>query len=87
MESIREATGNKSFSKVCDSEVWPQNILLDYIDEAGQTLTFQREKNACVVNRSDPDSGITSIPIESYGQGDTASTLQHSEKNPQVIIL
>lgn len=86
MESIREATGNKSFSKVCDSEVWPQNILLDYTDEADQTQTFQREKNANVVNRSDPDSGITSIPIESYGQGDTASTIQHSEENPQVII-
>lgn len=86
LESIREATGNKSFSKVCDSEVWPQNILLDYTDEAGQTQTFQREKNASVVNRSDPDSGITSIPIESYGQGDTASTIQHSEENPQVII-
>ena len=86
MESIREATGNKSFSKVCESEVWPQNILLDYTDEAGQTQTFQREKNASVVNRSDPDSGITSIPIESYGQGDTASTIQHSEENPQVVI-
>ncbi len=86
LESIREATGNKSFSKICESEVWPQNILLDYTDEAGQTQTFQREKNASVVNRSDPDSGITSIPIESYGQGDTASTIQHSEENPQVVI-
>lgn len=60
--------------------------MLDYTDEAGQTQTFQREKNASVVNRSDPDSGITSIPIESYGQGDTASTIQHSEENPQVVI-
>ncbi|MCX4358330.1 MAG: AAA family ATPase [Rikenellaceae bacterium] len=86
LESIREATGNKSFSKVCDSEVWPQNIILDYTDEADQTQTFQREKNANVVNRSDPNFGITAIPIESYGQGDTASTIQHSEENPQVII-
>lgn len=78
--------GISLFSKVCESEVWPQNILLDYTDEAGQTQTFQREKNASVVNRSDPDSGITSIPIESYGQGDTASTIQHSEENPQVVI-
>ena len=86
LESIREATGNKSFSKVCDSEVWPQNIILDYTDEADQTQTFQREKNANVVNRSDPNFGITAIPIKSYGQGDTASTIQHSEENPQVII-
>lgn len=46
----------------------------------------KEKKNASVVNRSDPDSGITSIPIESYGQGDTASTIQHSEENPQVVI-
>lgn len=86
LESIREGSGNKSFSKVCDSEVWPQNIILDYTDEAEQTQIFQREKNANVVNRSDPNFGITTIPIESYGQGDTANTIQHSEENPQVII-
>ena len=31
-------------------------------------------------------NGITTIPIESYGQGDTANTIQHSEENPKVII-
>ena len=86
LESIREATGNKSTSKICDSDVWPQNIILDYIDEVGQSLSLQREKNGIVINRTDPANGITVIPIESYGQGDTASTIQHSEDNPQVII-
>ena len=86
IESIREASGNKSSSKVCDSEVWPQDITLDYIDETGQTIILQREKNASVINRTDAINGITTIPIESYGQGDTANTIQHSEENPQVII-
>lgn len=86
LESIRETTGNKSSSKVCDSDVWPQNIILDYMDEVGQSITLQREKNSSVVNRTDPANGITVIPIESYGQGDTANTIQHSEENPQVII-
>lgn len=86
LESIREATGNHSASRICDSEVWPQTITLDYIDEALQSYTLQRDKNANVVNRTDPVNGMTSIPIESYGQGDTANTIQHSDDNPQVLI-
>lgn len=86
LESIRETSGNSSNSKLCDSEVWAQNILLSYFDEAGQAFSLRREKNASVINCSDPNNGITLIPIESYGQGDTASTLQHSDENPKVII-
>jgi ABC-type lipoprotein export system ATPase subunit/histidinol phosphatase-like PHP family hydrolase len=85
LESIRETTGNHTTSRVCDSEVWPQVITLDYVDEVGQQITMQREKNGNVENRTDAINGITQIPIESYGQGDTANTIQHSEDNPQVI--
>lgn len=86
LESIRETTGNDSKSKLCDSEVWSQTITLDYIDEAGQHIQLQRDKHGSVINRTDPTQGITVIPIESYGQGDTANTIQHSDENPQVII-
>lgn len=86
LESIRESTGNPSSSHLCDSEVWPQVITLDYVDEVGQLITLQREKNGSVENRTDSVNGITKIPIESYGQGDTANTLQHSEENPQVLV-
>lgn len=86
LESIREAAGNKTLSRLCDSEVWPQTITLEYIDEAEQSITLQRDKNSYVINRTDSDNGITAIPIESYGQGDTANTIQHSDENPQVLI-
>lgn len=86
LESIRETTGNHSSSRLCDSDVWPQVVTLDYLDEVGQLITFQREKNGTVENRTDTIGGITKIAIESYGQGDTANTIQHSEDNPQVII-
>ncbi|MBO6255123.1 MAG: histidinol-phosphatase, partial [Bacteroidaceae bacterium] len=86
LESIRETTGDESKSKLRDSDVWPQTALIDYIDEAGQHLQLQRDKHGSVVNRTDPTQGITSIPIESYGQGETANTIQHSDENPQVII-
>lgn len=86
LESIRTATGFRTTSRICDSEVWPQKITLDYVDETGQSITLQREKNGNVENRTDLVNGITEIPIESYGQGDTANTIQHSEDNPQVIV-
>ena len=86
LESIRETTGNHTTSRVCDSEVWPQVITIEYVDEVGQQTMLQREKNGNVENRTDAINGITQIPIESYGQGDTANTIQHSEDNPQVIV-
>lgn len=86
LESIREGTGNNGGSSILNSEVWPQTIQLEYVDEVGQVLSFLKEKNSTTENRTDPINGITTIPIESYGQGVTASTLQHSEDNPQVII-
>lgn len=86
LESIRETAGSNTLSRLCDSEVWPQTITLEYIDEAEQRITLQRDKNSYVINRTDSVNGITAIPIESYGQGDTANTIQHSDENPQVLI-
>lgn len=86
LESIREATGNKSKYGVVDSEVWPQQIDLRYFDEANQRIDFTREKNNTIRNITDPVNGIGKIEIETYGQGETAETLQHSDENPQVLI-
>lgn len=86
LEAIREATGNKSKYGVVDSDVWPQQIDLTYFDEANQQIDFIREKNSTSRNISDPINGITKIDIETYGQGETADTLQHSDENPKVLI-
>jgi len=86
LESIRETSGNKTKSSLVDSEVWPQSILLKYEDETGQTIEFKREKNSDTQNITDSINGIKKIDIESYGQGETAETIQHSDKNPQVLI-
>lgn len=85
LESLRESSGNCSELTVVDSEVWPDRILLQYEDETGQLLNFLREKNGNVVNLADPE-GLTKIQIESYGQGETAKTIQFSDKNPQFLI-
>ncbi len=86
LEALRETTGNKSNAKVVDSEVWPQNIMLTYEDEAGQLINFKREKSRETENTSDPIDGITKVDIESYGQGETAETIQHSDDNPSVLL-
>ena len=86
LETIRETSGNNSTSKVVDSEVWPQKITLRYTDEAGQVIEFAREKNNGTQNLTDPINGISKVEIESYGQGETADTIQHSDENPTVLI-
>ena len=86
LEAIRETSGNNSKSTVVDSDVWPQKIKLKYIDEANQVIDFTREKNSELQNITDPINGITKVDIETYGQGETADTIQHSDENPKVLI-
>ncbi len=86
IETIKNCTGNISNSRVIDSEVWPQKISISYEDETGRKSDFTREKHSTNQNITDPINGITKVDIESYGQGETAETLQHSDKNPKVLI-
>lgn len=86
LECLRETSGNSSISKVVDSEVWPQKINLLYEDETGRRIVFSREKNSKVLNLTDPANGLEKIPIESYGQGETAETIQHSDEKPGVLL-
>ncbi len=86
LESIRVTSGNLSMSTIIDSDVWSDEISLVYEDETGNRDIFQREKNNETINKSDPNKGITKVTIESYGQGETASTIQNSDKNPKFLL-
>jgi len=86
LESIREATGNDSTAKIVDSEVWPEEIDLLFEDETGKQFHFKREKNNSTYNVTDSVNGINTIDIESYGQGETAETIQHSDENPKILL-
>ena len=86
LESLREASGNNSTAKIVDSEVWPDEINLFFEDETGKKINFKREKNDLTFNVTDSDDGISSITIESYGQGETADTIQHSDENPKILL-
>ena len=86
LESIREASGNKSNAKIVDSDVWPNEINLLFEDETGKKYHFKREKNSLTYNISDSDNDLNKVIIESYGQGETAETIQHSDTNPKILL-
>jgi len=86
LESLREVSGNKSISSVVDSDVWPDEIIMFFEDEIGRVIEFKREKNSSTVNITDMTDGIDHITIESYGQGETAETIQHSDDNPKGLL-
>lgn len=86
LETIRECSGNSSEARIVDSEVWPEEIDLFFEDETNKNIHFKREKNGAVLNVTDSDEGIQKVVIDSYGQGETADTIQHSDDNPKMLL-
>jgi ABC-type lipoprotein export system ATPase subunit/histidinol phosphatase-like PHP family hydrolase len=86
LECLREASGNTSSAKVVDSDVWPEEVFLIYEDETGKRIDFKRSKNDIATNVTDYSDGLQQIQIESYGQGETAATIQYSDSNPRALL-
>lgn len=84
LESLRAVSGNAAESTIVDSEVWPDVISLVYEDEVGEHHTLTRSK-LCDVTNVDLE-GPTSVAIESYGQGETADTIQHCDSDPSILL-
>ena len=85
LESIRVTSGNECRESIVDNEVWPERISLIYEDETGREQIFTKDKLRDVINSTDPQQGITQIQVESFGQGETAETIQHCDKDPSII--
>jgi len=86
MEIIRVASGNESSKDVVDSDVWPDDISLFYEDETGKELEFRRSKNDHTFNHTDGQDGLQRVPIECYGQSETADTVKNSDNDPQALL-
>ncbi len=86
LEALRAASGNNARESLVDSEVWPENVYLIWEDESGRKQLLVREKYGNVRNDSDPRDGLLYLPIESYGQGETAERIQHCDKDPNVLL-
>lgn len=86
MEIIRAASGNESSKDVIDSDVWPDDISLFYEDETGKALEFRRSKNDYAFNHTDGQDGLQRVPIECYGQSETADTIKNSDDDPKILL-
>lgn len=86
LESLRAASGNSTREDIIDNEVWPDTIKLYFQDEAGQVIEFQKQKYNRNLNFTEPKNGIQQITIESFGQGETAATIQKCGKDPEVLL-
>lgn len=86
MEIIRAASGNQSSNEVIDSDVWPDDISLIYEDETGKAVEFRRSKNDDAFNNTDGDDGLQRVPVECYGQSETADTIKNSDNDPQNLL-
>jgi len=86
MEIIRAASGNESTKDVINSDVWPDDISLFYEDETGKVLEFRRSKNDYTFNHTDGQDGLQRVPIECYGQSETADTIKNSDDDPQALL-
>lgn len=85
-EAVRCLTGNPSDSPVIDSEVWPAEIDLFWLDQAGQAHSLSRPINGEMSNNDDPISGPTAFQIECYGQGETARISKEAQDNPIALL-
>ncbi|MGH4117182.1 TrlF family AAA-like ATPase [Clostridium sp.] len=86
LESLRAVSGNNVKTDIVNSEIWADNIALAFKDETNSIHNLCKATNNDVVNVDDNIEGIKQIPIESYGQGETAETIQHCDKNPQILL-
>lgn len=86
LECLRAASGNECRPDIVDNEVWPDIIKLFYKDEAGQVIEFHKHKHNANVNYTDQHNGIQKVTIESFGQGETAATIQKCGKDPEVLL-
>jgi ABC-type lipoprotein export system ATPase subunit/histidinol phosphatase-like PHP family hydrolase len=86
LESIREAAGHDSNAPVVDSEVWPDEIALLYEDETGGIVEFRREKNYYAYNNTDPEEGISSVPLAIWGQGDVSEVVKNCDEDPAALL-
>ncbi|MCK4796367.1 MAG: AAA family ATPase [Spirochaetes bacterium] len=86
LESIRAGSGNEARDNLVDNEVWPERISLIYQDETNTRQCFVKDKLNLPQNITNTKDGIIKIPIESFGQGETAETIKNCDKDPGALL-
>jgi ABC-type cobalamin/Fe3+-siderophores transport system ATPase subunit len=85
LESAKAASGNETASALVDCETWSDTITLWHEDELGVVRQFVRQKGASPHNPEDEYEECL-FPLEAYGQGETAETIQHCGDDPGLLL-
>lgn len=85
-QAARILASSPSDNKLIDSEVWPDKIELEWLDQVGQRHSLLRRIGEDPENLDDPVAGPVSFEIESYGQGDTAHTSEEAQEDPSKLL-
>jgi ABC-type lipoprotein export system ATPase subunit/histidinol phosphatase-like PHP family hydrolase len=86
LESVRAGSGNDTRAGLIDNDVWPERISLIYEDETNTQQCFIKDKLTPVKNVTNQENGIVRVPIESFGQGETADTIRNCDKDPGALL-
>lgn len=85
-EAIRCLAANPSPSRLVDSEIWPNETNLVWVDAAEQIYHLVRRVNEPIQNVDNPQFGPISFTLECYGQGETALISQKAESDPSALL-
>lgn len=85
LESLKVASGTRSGSGLLDSDAWSDTITLWHEDELGNVRQFVRQRGSTPYNPDDPFE-VCHFPLEAYGQGETAETIQHCGDDPGLLL-
>lgn len=85
-EAIRSVSETHSPSKIVDSEIWPDTLSLVWADEAGQQHTVIRRTQEESENIDDPILGPVTVPVDAYGQNETAQTSVNAQSDPYALL-
>jgi len=85
-EAVRCLVGEESESKVVDSEVWPEELHLFWVDGAGVEHQLYRPKGGELQNSDDPESGPQSFEIDCFGQGEAARISLQAQTDPLALL-
>jgi ABC-type Mn2+/Zn2+ transport system ATPase subunit/histidinol phosphatase-like PHP family hydrolase len=86
-EGVRAFSRTPSGSTVVNSDVWPERIDIQFVDQAGDTHRLCRSKgDNCGTNLRDPLGGPDALPVECYGQGETQKISEQAQADPGALL-
>lgn len=86
-EGVRCFSRTPSGASVINSDVWPERIDIEFVDEAGEGhRLFWSKGDSCGTNIRDPFAGPDTLPVECYGQGETQKISEQAQADPGALL-